>query len=590
MAKGNKGGKMHMTGRALAIAMLCCVIYSAMSINDPSDRIYLLHSDILYKNYQDPRAEVLVGHVKLSHKGCIMYCDSAKFYRDDNSFDAFGNVKMLQGDTLTLTSDTLFYEGENLTAKARGNVVLTHHKTRLLTDHLDYDRMYGVGMYMQGGTLYDDDNVLNSRWGQYTPSTHESFFTDNVNLENPSFTLISDTLFYNTQTKVARIVSPTNIETDDSTFVYGMRGCYNTNTGEADLTDRSYIIKDMRRIIGDSLHYNKEKHFSEGFNNVVINDDENMCILYGDLCQYDNQTGYAMATDKALLKEYSQGDTAYVHADTLKMFTYDLGTDSVTRTIHAYHKVKLYRSDVQAVCDSMVSVQKDSCTYLFGQPILWNGGQQLFGETIHVFNNDSTVRLIHVINQAMAIEQTDSVTFNEVSSREMYSYFTNGQIDRNEAHGNVYVIYYVTEDKGQTKLFMNYSETTKMIMFMQNKKIEHIWMPAATCSLYPVLQIPPDKKHLKGFAWFDYVRPTDPDDVFNWRGKSAENVLVAEKKHNVPLQKLNKNGRPTQQQSPESSQMSDQTAPSDRSDQSDSSATSDSSVQSASSDSSSQSQ
>ena len=330
--------------------------------------------------------------------------------------------------------------------------------------------------------------------------------------------------------------------------------------------------------------------YSEGFNNVVINDDENMCILYGDLCQYDNQTGYAMTTDKALLKEYSQGDTAYVHADTLKMFTYDLGTDSVTRTIHAYHKVKLYRSDVQAVCDSMVSVQKDSCTYLFGQPILWNGGQQLFGETIHVFNNDSTVRLIHVINQAMAIEQTDSVTFNEVSSREMYSYFTNGQIDRNEAHGNVYVIYYVTEDKGQTKLFMNYSETTKMIMFMQNKKIEHIWMPAATCSLYPVLQIPPDKKHLKGFAWFDYVRPTDPDDVFNWRGKSAENVLVAEKKHNVPLQKLNKNGRPTQQQSPESSQMSDQTAPSDRSDQSDSSVTSDSSVQSASSDSSSQSQ
>ena len=565
---------MNTAGRALAITMLCCVIITATSTNDPKDRIYLLHSDILYKNYQDPRAEVLVGHVKLSHKGCIMYCDSAKFYRDDNSFDAFGHVRMLQGDTLSLTSDTLFYEGDNLTAKARGNVVLTHHKTRLHTNHLDYDRMYGVGMYMQGGTLYDDDNVLNSRWGQYTPSTHESFFTDNVNLENPSFTLLSDTLFYNTQTKVARIVSPTNIETDDSTFVYGMRGSYNTNTGEADLTERSYIIKDMRRIIGDSLHYDKEKHFSEGFNNVVINDDENMCILYGDRCQYDNLTGYAMATDRALIKEYSQGDTAYVHADTLKMFTYDMGTDSVTRTIHAYHKVKLYRSDVQAVCDSMVSVQKDSCTYLFGQPILWNEGQQLFGETIHVFNNDSTIRLIHVINQAMAIEQTDSVTFNEVSSREMYSYFTDGQLTRNEAHGNVYVIYFVTEDKGRTKLFMNYSETTKMIMFMQDRKIEHIWMPAATCSLYPVLQIPPDKKHLKGFAWFDYVRPTDPEDVFNWRGKSAESVLVAERKHNVPLQKLNKGGLPTQQRSQQSTEASE---PSETTDSSETTEPSDSS-------------
>ena len=532
--------KKNMMGRACAMAMLCLLILSAMPSNDPDDRIYLIHSDILYKNYDDPRAEVLVGHVKLSHKGCIMFCDSAKFYRDDNSFDAFGHVRMLQGDTLSLTSDTLFYEGDHLTAKARGKVVLTHHKTRLHTDHLDYDRMYGVGMYMQGGTLYDDDNVLNSNWGQYTPATHESFFTDNVNLENPSFTLLSDTLFYNTQTKVARIVSPTNIETNDSTFVFGMKGNYNTNTGEADLTDRSYIIKDMRRIIGDSLHYDKERHFSEAFNNVVINDDENMCILYGDHCHYDDAIGYAMATDRALLKEYSQGDTAYVHADTLKMFTENIGTDSVTRTIHAYRKVKLYRSDVQAVCDSMVSIQKDSCTYLYGQPILWNGAQQLFGETIHVFNNDSTIRLVHVINQAMAIEQTDSTTFNEVASREMFSYFDNGVLTRNEAHGNVYVIYFVTENKGQNKLFMNYSETSKMIMYMKDKKIEHIWMPAATCSLYPVLQIPPDKKHLNGFAWFDYVRPSDPEDVFNWRGKSQESVLVAERQHKVPLQKLNK--------------------------------------------------
>lgn len=534
---------MHFMGRVLALVMLCSVIVGAVSSNGPEDRIYLLHSDILYKNQDDPDAEVLVGNVKLSHKGCIMYCDSAKFYRADNSFDAFGNVRMHQGDTLTLTSDTLFYEGDYLTAKARGNVVLTHNETKLLTHNLDYDRMYGVGMYMEGGTLYDEDNVLNSQWGQYTPSTHESFFTDNVNLHNPSFTLLSDTLFYNTETKMARIVSPTNIETTDSVFVYGERGMYNTNTGDADLNDRSYIIKDMRRITGDSLHYNKETAFSEGFGNVVINDDENMCILSGDLCQYDVNTGYAMVTDRALLKEYSQGDTAYVHADTLKMFTFDYGTDSVHRNIHAYHKVKLYRTDVQAVCDSMVSIQKDSVTHLFGQPILWNGGQQLFGETMDVYNNDSTIRLIHVIKQAMAIEQTDSVTFNEVSSREMFSYFTNGQLSRNEAHGNVYVIYYILDGKDKTKLFMNYSETTKMIMYMKDKKMERIWMPAATCSLYPVLQIPSDKRHLSGFAWFDYVRPTDPEDVFNWRSKSAESILVAERKYDVPLQKLDKKGK-----------------------------------------------
>ena len=122
-------------------------------------------------------------------------------------------------------------------------------------------------------------------------------------------------------------------------------------------------------------------------------------------------------------------------------------------------------------------------------------------------------------------------------------------------------------------------------MYMQNKKIEHIWMPAATCSLYPVLQIPPDKKHLKGFAWFDYVRPSDPEDVFNWRGKSKESVLVMERKHNVPLQKLNKNGAPANGQPaeqtdtsglPEASEPSEQSEPSGASEPSEPSELSDS--------------
>ena len=187
------------------------------------EEVQLLHSDVLYKNRSDVRADVLVGHVKLYHDGMYLDCDSARYYKEENSFHAYGNVKMVQGDTLTLTSDTLLYDGPMLQAHAMGNAVLTHKKTKLVTSVIDYDRLEGVGFYPQHGTLYDEDNVLDSDYGQYTPALSEAVFKDNVVLVNPKFTLKTNELFYYSDTKVARIVSETNIISSDSTFVYALR-------------------------------------------------------------------------------------------------------------------------------------------------------------------------------------------------------------------------------------------------------------------------------------------------------------------------------------------------------------------------------
>ncbi len=528
----------------VVLAACCCLVLASRPDDTPKrkatdSRIHLIHSDVLYKNHKDPRAEILVGHVRLSHEGAFLVCDSAKYYREDNSFDAFGHVVMTQGDTLKLTCDSLYYDGFEMKARARSHVHLYHRETLLKTENLDYDRIYGVGMYLDGGTLYDADNVLVSDWGQYTPSVHEAFFTDNVQLTNPKFKLLSDTLYYYTDTEMARIMSPTNITSNDGTFVYGMQGTYDTKTGFTRLGNRSYVIKDMRKIVGDTLVCNKETGIDEAFGHVVITDDENQCMLTGNYCLYNESTGYAMATDSAVAMEYSSPDTLYVHGDTLKMLTFNQNTDSVYRNLLAYHRVRMYRTDVQGVCDSLVSLERDSCTYMYGQPILWNEQQQIFGEEIRIYNNDSTVDWIHVVNQAMTIERLDSVSYNQVGSREMSCYFDNGEIVRNEAHGNVYVIYFLTEDDSvQTRIGVNYTETTDLKMYLLNRKIQKIWMPAATSMMYPELKLPHDKRYLTGFAWFDYIRPVDKDDIFVWRSKDSKNMLKKTEQKIVPLQKL----------------------------------------------------
>lgn len=533
----------------LLIGILCLfafgVIFASIAPADKGEKksdeqIHLIHTDILYKNWQDPRADILVGHVRLYHDGVYLDCDSARFYKEENSFDAYGHVKMVQGDTVTLTGDTLMYDGFEMKARARGNCVLIDKNTRLESDNLDYDRVYSVGMYLYGGTLYDGDNVLVSDWGQLTTTTHEAFFTDNVVLTNPQFKLVTDTLYYYTDTKIARIVTPSNITTDDGTFIYGIKGDYATETGEAFLLNRSYIIKDMRRVEGDSLHTDKDTGFSEVFGNAIITDEENYCMITGNYCSYDDNTGTAVATDSAVAYEYSQPpDTLFLHADTLKMYTYNINTDSVYRNMHAYHHVRFFRNDVQGVCDSMVTHELDSCTYMYGQPILWNEEQQLFGEEIRIYNNDSTIDWIHVIDQATTIEQIDSISYNQVESREMFCYFVDGQIDHNVAKGNVFVDYFMNEDDGN-RIGMNYSESTELIIYMKDKKVQKIWMPAATGTVYPELMIPSEKRYLSRFAWFDYIRPTGRYDIFKWRSKGDKNVLKKTERREVPLQKLNK--------------------------------------------------
>lgn len=538
-------GKSNISSRLL-IGTMCLSFFGILlaqplRVSKPvkDDKIHLLHSDVLYKNWQDPRADVLVGNVKFLHDGVYLDCDSARYYKDENSFDAFGHVKMVQGDTVTLTGDTLFYDGFEMKARARGNCVLIHNKTRLVTEYLDYDRIGNVGTYPNYGTLYDGDNVLVSDQGQYTTTTHEAFFQSNVELTNPKFKLVSDTLYYYTDTKIAHIESPSNIISDDGTFTYGLRGDFNTTTEEGFLLDRSYVIKDMRRIEGDSLHVTKETGVSEAFGNAVCTDDENNCMLTGNYVRYEDSIGYAMATDSAIVYEYSSPpDTLYLHADTLKMFTFNQGTDSAYRDMHAYFKVRFYRNDVQGVCDSMVTHELDSCTYMYGQPILWNEQQQIFGEEIRIYNNDSTIDWIHIINQAMTIEKIDSSSYNQISAKEMFCYFDDGQLKRNEAKGNVYVSYFMDEEDG-SRIGMNYTETTELKVYMEDKKIRKIWMPAASGTMYPDLMVPADKRYLSNFAWFDYIRPLDRYDIFNWRSKDAKNVLKKTEKKYVPIQRLN---------------------------------------------------
>ena len=503
------------------------------------NRVYLVHSDVLsYDQYKNPDAQILNGHVQFRHNGAKLFCDSAHFYEASNSFEAFGHVKMYQGDTLSLISDYAFYDGNDEMAIARYNVVLKHRKSTLYTDSLNYDRMYNVGYFFEGGKLVDNTSTLTSDWGEYHTDTHQALFNYDVRLKNKKFFLMSDTLYYNTDTHMAHVVGPSNI-TSKTSKIYTEDGYYNTQTEKSELFGRSVLKDEGKTMVGDSVYYDSKTGVSEAFNNVIYTDSVNKNMFTGDYCYYDDEKGYAMATKKAVAIDYSQKDTLFMHADTFKIFTFNINTDSVYRKIHAYNKVRAYRVDVQAVCDSLVYNSLDSCMSMYKDPIVWNQSQQLLGEVINVYMKDSTINRAHVIGQALSVQQlSDSIHFNQCSSKEMFAYFENGEIKQSRAKDNVLIVYYPIDDKDSTLIGLNYTETSDMRMFLENQKMKRIWMPKAEGVLYPMTQVPPDKYFLPTYAWFDYVRPLNKQDIFNWRGKKEGTELKEEKKRQAPKREL----------------------------------------------------
>ncbi|MGM9732565.1 MAG: OstA-like protein [Prevotella sp.] len=506
---------------------------------EDSKRVYLVHADVLhYDQYVNPDAQILNGKVHFTHNGAKLFCDSAHFYEASNSFEAFGHVKMYQGDTLSLFSDYAYYDGNDEMAIARYNVILKHRKSTLYTDSLNYDRLYNVGYFFEGGKLVDNTSTLTSDWGEYHTDTHQALFNYDVQLKNNKFFLTSDTLYYNTDNHLAHVTGPSHI-TSKTSRIYTEDGYYNTETEKSELFGRSVMKDEGKTMVGDSVYYDSKTGISEAFNNVIYTDSINKNMLTGDYCYYDDEKGYAMATKKAVAIDFSQKDTLYMHADTFKIFTFNINTDSVYRKIHAYNKVRAYRVDAQAVCDSLVYNSQDSCMTMYKDPILWNQNQQLLGEEIYIFMKDSTINKVHVLGQALSVEQlNDSTHFNQCSSKEMFAYFENGEIRQGHAKDNVLIVYYPIDDSDSTIIGLNYTETTEMRMFLENRKMKRIWMPKAEGVLYPLTQVPPDKYFLPTYAWFDYVRPLNKEDIFNWRGKKEGTELKEEKKRQAPKRVL----------------------------------------------------
>lgn len=530
------------------ILLLTSLPLSSQEIMVDSDRqqpakrsyLHLLHTDITrFDEAVNPDAWILVGNVRFRRDSMYMYCDSAHYYQKQNSFQAFGNVRMEQGDTLFLYGDYLDFDGVTNLARVRNNVKLIDKSTILVTDSLDFDRNRNEGYFFEYGNLYDETSSLRSYYGNYNVDTKVAVFIDDVTLENPKFLLLSDTLHYNTNDNIATIVGPTNLYSGQSE-VYTENGRYSTAEKYGILLDRSVLYNGKKTVTADSIYYDANRGYSEMFGNIMYLDTINRNMLTGEYAFMDEIRDSAYVTQRALAVDFSRRDSLFMHSDTIWTVTYNIDTDSVYRLVKAYNKVRAWAPDMQAVCDSLVFDSRDTCMAMYKDPILWNGDVQLLGEVVKVYMKDSAIDWVNILNQTLYAERLDSTCYNQIRGKEMKFYFVGGELNEMQVIGSVEQIFYPLDD-GKGFLGMNTMTAGKTIIYMKDRKVDKVVVPKESKGVfYPMSKRPGEKCFLENFAWFDYVRPLSKEDIFDWRGKGSDKELKVIKKDKIPLPTLDR--------------------------------------------------
>lgn len=547
------------------------VVQPSIHKADHSNRgkVFLEAADSLLK-HNDNEYLILIGkkaQVKFRHGDFFMMCDSAHFYDKENSFNAYGNIHMWQGDTLNIYADSLNYLGNDehaiLYAYEGNTVKLINRNVKLETDIFEYDLKEELGFYTTGGVMTDEQNRLESEEGDYSPATKLANFYGNVYLCNNNKTngkkseIFSESLHYSTFTKIANIDSDATIISDGSTIntynadydtnthlarllspstitnkdgiIYTDNGDYNTSTKIANLYDHSKIhTKDNKVLEGDTLFYDRLNGYGEAYGNMILTDNEKKTKLKGDYGYYNEVIDSAFATGHALALEYSKGDTLYMHGDTVRGFrvinevvlnpkdSIPTTTLDTTHLIVANPRVRIYRSDLQGVCDSMTFRQQDSLMVMNKFPIIWSGrNRQILGNIIEVHFNDSIADWARFPETGFASEHIEGEFYNQLSGKKMFATFENGDLKQLNIDGNVMAIYLPLESDSTYNKIVNI-ESSFLEAHFNEQTLERckIWSQS-NGTVTPLYLAKKTLFYLPKFKWYESIRPKYPMDVFN---------------------------------------------------------------------------
>ncbi len=556
-----------------------------------------------YHRKEGQEIQILRGDVRIQHDSAFLFCEEAEVI-NQTEVKAKGKVVILQGDSLHVFADSLFYSGRTRKANLWGNVVLKHNEEKLFTDSLHYDLNSKIAYYNHRALLTNDTTQLRSLQGTYYVERDEAVFQDSVTIVDPEFELKAQALRFNTRSRMAFFEGPTLISLgkERNSRIYCEDGFYDLANNRAEFAERpQYLSEDMKatarlirydgnsseiQLLGearvfsdelqasaDTIRYHEESDVFYLDGNASYRDDERN--IYADRIVYDRnreiyttegqslisepptllqagkttyqeETGMAIAYEGVVWQDTSagltivcdqaeylrdqdylrasgsrekrpvlivemDGDSLFLSSDTLLAHQADSSQSDSNRILRAFQNVRIYKSDLQAACDSLVYHESDSLFRLFHQPVIWFDTTQLTADTIEIGLSNRQISYMRLWEHALIANSNDLLMFNQISGRNVNILFSNSEPREVFVSGNVQSLYYL-QDEEKAYIGLNQSSSSEMRILFEKGQIRRVY------SLRDVEgRVLPMREAmgltLEGFKWQQSRRPKSVDDL-----------------------------------------------------------------------------
>ncbi|MDC0635103.1 hypothetical protein OAP33_02595 [Flavobacteriaceae bacterium] len=490
--------------------------------------------EIEYAPYMDivedkPGATILTrnnsSQVHVKHKGIELWCNEAIYYGNEDFIEAFGNVRVKQGDSINMTSKYVEYSGKTQLAYASGDVILIDPDSKLYTDILHFDRIRQQAYYNQKGKVVrDTSGTITSTRGRYYMTSKKYQFVDNVKLVNPEYIIDTEQLDFYTESGFAFLYGPTTI-TSEASVIYCERGYYNTNNDTGYFVKKSKINYNDRIVEGDSLYFDRNKSFASATNNITVTDTLNNSIIKGHYAEIFREKDSVFITKRALAITEQENDSIFMHSDTLMVTG-----PADNRIIRGYYNAKMFKSNLSGKADSIHMNQKSGLTQLINfydldsdvftkkkHPILWHFESQITGDSIHLISNskNETLDSLKVFNNAFVINK-DSLGegYNQISGKRLNGLFVDNALETIDVIKNAETIYYLRNSEDEL-IGIDKSKSGAIKIWISENEIDELRKLNQIGGMtYPEEDFPEKERKLKGFIWRNDERPKSIEDLF----------------------------------------------------------------------------
>ncbi|SNB20721.1 conserved exported hypothetical protein [Flavobacterium psychrophilum] len=520
--------------------VLLLILFSQTTLwSQDAKQIVIQHSDFLDISEKEvPGAIVLTGNVVIIHEGVRMTCNKAYHFTKSNFVKIFGNVNMVQGDTLSMNSKYAEYNGNTKFAYATGDVLLRDPKMTLATDTINFDRNSQQAYYNSKGTIRDPENTLVSNSGKYYLNQKKFQFSDAVTVTNPRQTIKTNHLDYYTNSGHAYVFGPSTITSATNT-IYTTKGFYDTKKDEGKLQKGSKITYKDRLIEGDDIYYDRKLDFARAKNNVKVTDTINHFVVKGNYAEVYKQKDSMFITKKAVAITLFEKDSVYFHAKKILV----TGKPE-SRIIRGSNNARFFKKDISGKCDSIHYDKKKGLTQMIGKPVLWNGKNQMTGDVMHLVSNQKTEKIdsLKVLNNAFIISKdTIGEGFNQVKGQNLFGKFKKNKLHEVNVIKNIEVIFYMRNEKNEL-IGINKNVSSKINMILEANNIETItFFTDVEGIIYPEEELPENARKLKGFIWRGDEQILTKEDLFpkeelELDAKAQKESKAKSKDINIPMQ------------------------------------------------------